>query len=90
MRQLEVRALASELKKYDPALAKKPRWLVFNKADLLAEGERAKRAETLVKRLRWKGPWFVVSAINGAGCRALTQAVMAFLESGRAKRRATA
>src|SRR3954463_15226877 len=31
----EVKALANELKKYDPALAKKPRWLVFNKADLL-------------------------------------------------------
>ena len=31
----EVKALASELKKYDAALAKKPRWLVMNKADLL-------------------------------------------------------
>src|SRR5437868_1240620 len=31
----EVKALANELKKYDAALAKKPRWLVFNKSDLL-------------------------------------------------------
>ena len=29
----EVKALAAELKKYDPELAKKPRWLVLNKAD---------------------------------------------------------
>ena len=44
----EVRALANELKKYDPALAKKPRWLVFNKADLLD----AKRSASAVPR-RW-------------------------------------
>src|SRR5712692_863902 len=31
----EVKAIAAELRKYDPALARKPRWLVFNKADLL-------------------------------------------------------
>ncbi len=35
----EVKALAAELKKYDAALAKKPRWLVMNKADLLDAGE---------------------------------------------------
>src|SRR3954463_16532078 len=48
----EVKALANELKKYDPALAKKPRWLVFNKADLLGPDEAKKRAAALVKRLR--------------------------------------
>jgi GTP-binding protein len=36
----EVRALAAELKKYDAALAKKPRWLVMNKADLLDPARR--------------------------------------------------
>src|SRR5438876_7881159 len=35
----EVKAIAAELKKYDPELARKPRWLVFNKADLLDRGE---------------------------------------------------
>ena len=40
----DVRALANELKKYDAALAKKPRWLVFNKADLLDAEEAEKRA----------------------------------------------
>src|SRR5512145_390340 len=63
----EVRALAAELKKYDPALARKPRWLVFNKADLLEPREARKRAQALVKKLRWTKPWFVVSAINGEG-----------------------
>ncbi|HET7548168.1 MAG TPA: GTPase ObgE [Usitatibacter sp.] len=79
----EVRALAAELKKYDPSLAKKPRWLVFNKADLLDPAERRARAEKLVKRLRWTKPWFVISAIDGDGCKPLTYAVMDFLDAER-------
>ena len=46
----EARALARELKKYDPALARKPRWLVLNKSDLLDAGERARRASALVRK----------------------------------------
>ena len=79
----EARAIVNELKKYDLALWKKPRWLVFNKADLLEPGEGEERAAALVKRLRWKGPWFVISAINGDGCRELTFKVMEFLEDAR-------
>ena len=79
----EVRALAAELKKYDPALAKKPRWLLFNKADLLEPAERKKRAAALVKRLRWTKPWFVISAIDGEGCKEVTFKVMELLESER-------
>ena len=45
----------------------RPRWLVFNKADLLDQSERAKRAKAIVRKLKWKGPWFVVSAIAREG-----------------------
>jgi GTP-binding protein len=79
----EVRALAAELKKYDPALAKKPRWLVMNKADLLDPAEAKKRAAALVRKLKWSQPWFVISGINGEGCREVTFAVMDFLEAER-------
>ena len=78
----EVKAIADELKKYDPALAKKPRWLVMNKADLL-DAEAKKRAAALVKKLRWTKPWFVVAAINGAGTQELSYAVMDFLEAAK-------
>jgi GTPase len=60
------RAIASELKKYDRALHGKPRWLVFNKADALEE-PRAPAAK-VVAALRWKRPWFTVSALSGKGC----------------------
>jgi len=79
----EVRAIAAELKKYDAALAKKPRWLVMNKSDLLDPAEAKKRAAALVKKLRWTKPWFVVSAVKGQGTRELSYAVMDFLQSAR-------
>jgi GTP-binding protein len=71
----DARALANELKKYDAGLYKKPRWLVFNKADLAnaagGEGEATARAQRIVRALKWKAPWYLVSAINGKGCREL-------------------
>ena len=79
----QVRALAAELKKYDAKLAKKPRWLLMNKADLLDPAEAKKRAAALVKKLKWTKPWFLISGINGGGCREVTYAVMEFLEAER-------
>jgi GTP-binding protein len=76
----EARGLANELKKYDAALYRKPRWLVFNKADMKEDAETARSAASvIVRRLRWKGPWFVISAINGKGCRELCAAVFGFI-----------
>jgi GTP-binding protein len=78
----DVRALANELKKYDPALYEKPRWLVFNKTDLLPGAAQADaRARKIVRALRWKAPWFLVSAINGKGCRELSGRVFQFISS---------
>jgi GTP-binding protein len=76
----EVRAIAAELKKYDPGLFGKPRWLVLNKADLLDPAERDRRAKEIVRRLRWKGPCFVISAVKSEGTRELCYAIMQFLE----------
>jgi len=79
----DARAIATELKKYDPALYKKPRWLVLNKIDMLPEEEREASAQRLLRKLRWKGPSFSISALTGEGCRELSFAVMKFLESAK-------
>ena len=79
----EVRAIANELKKYDPGLYKKPRWLVFNKADLLSAEEADRRAREVVRRLRWARPWFVVSAVTSLGTRELSFSIMDFLDGQR-------
>lgn len=83
----EVRALEKELKKYDPALAAKPRWLVLNKLDLLPEEACEATCAALLKRLKWKGPHFRISAIGGTGCAELTAAVMRHIEAQRAAAR---
>ena len=77
----DARAIVAELRKYDEALYKKSRWLILNKADLLGEDERDKLTKSIVRRLRWKGPVFVISAISGMGCNELVQAIMNYLDS---------
>ena len=63
----QVRAIEEELGKFDEELLSRPRWLVFNKADLLPAEEREKAAKAFVRKLKWKQPWFVVSAIAREG-----------------------
>jgi GTP-binding protein len=79
----DAKSIATELKKFDPALYRKPRWLVLNKVDMLPAEERKTAAAKLVRRLRWRGPSFCISALTGEGCRELSFAVMNFLESGK-------
>ena len=74
------RAIVKELKKFSPALAKKPRWLVLNKIDLLPPAERDARCDEIVRRLRYKGPVFRISGATGEGTAQLCQAVMRHLE----------
>jgi GTPase len=69
----DAKAIAEELKKYDPALYRKPRWLIFNKADLAPDADQ--RIARIVRSLRWKRPWFKVSAINGKGCAEVSKAI---------------
>jgi GTP-binding protein len=71
----QARALVSELKKFDPALARKPRWIVLNKIDLVDADRREKLASEFRRRLRTKAPMFLVSAATGEGCRELMRAV---------------
>ncbi len=76
----DARAIVGELKKFSKDLADRPRWLVLNKSDLLPPGEAEKRAKAIVRSLRFKGPWFLISGATGAGTKDLTESVMRFLE----------
>ncbi len=84
----DARAIVGELKKFSKELAVKPRWLVLNKRDLLPDDEAEKLAKDIVRRLRYKGPHFLISAAAGRGTRELVEAVMRFLEEQREKPRA--
>ena len=71
----QAKAIVAELKKYDPGLHAKPRWLVLNKLDMVPAEERAARVKDFVKRLRWKGPVFEISALTREGCEPLIKAI---------------
>jgi GTP-binding protein len=71
----QARALVAELRKFDGSLARKPRWIVINKIDLLDHDRRRQVAAEFRRRLRTNAPVFLVSAATGEGCRELMQSV---------------
>ena len=71
----EARALVAELKKYDKELHGKPRWLIFNKVDMLDPAEADARIKDALKRLRWTKPWYAISGMNKVGTPELVRAV---------------
>ncbi|MFY7872670.1 MAG: Obg family GTPase CgtA [Limnohabitans sp.] len=69
----QAKAIVAELKKYDPALHAKPRWLVLNKLDMVPAGEREQRVNDFVRRMRYKGPVYQISALTREGCESLVK-----------------
>ena len=79
----QARAIVAELKKYDRDLHAKPRWLVLNKLDMVPAAERSKRVADVVRRLRFKGPVFEISALTHEGCEGLMRAAYEHIEGVR-------
>src|SRR6195952_2134561 len=71
----QAKAIVGELKKYDQSLYDKPRWLVLNKLDMIPMEDREKRVKDFVKRFKWKGPVFEISALTREGCEPLIRAI---------------
>jgi GTP-binding protein len=71
----QAKAIVNELKKYDQALFKKPRWLVLNKLDMVDAEVRAAVVADFVKRYKFKGPVFEISALTREGCEPLIKAI---------------
>jgi GTP-binding protein len=74
-------AIVKELEAFDPELARRERWLVFNKIDTLPEAELEARCRAVAERLHWQAPAFRVSAATGEGTQALCSAIMERLET---------
>jgi len=75
----QARAIVAELKKYDAALHAKPRWLVLNKMDMVPAEEQEARVKDFVRRLRWKGPVFRISALAREGLDPLVRAAQQYV-----------
>lgn len=71
----QAKAIVKELKKYDEALHKKPRWVVLNKLDMVPSDERTAKVADFVKRFKFKAPVFEISALTREGCEYLIKAI---------------
>ncbi|MET0183903.1 MAG: GTPase ObgE, partial [Achromobacter sp.] len=75
----DARAIVEELRRYDPELADKPRWLVLNKFDMVADAEETKKR--FVADYGWKGPVFAISGLTGDGTQDLIYALQDALDA---------
>jgi len=74
----QARAIAHELERYSSDLAAKPRWLVLNKVDAVADVDDVR--SRICDALAWTGPVFGISALTGAGVSDLLFALQRWLD----------
>ena len=79
----EARTVIKELDNFSHELAKKPRWLILNKSDLLSEDKLKDKQDDIIQRLNWKGPVYTISALSKNGTEALVFDIMKQLELDR-------
>ena len=81
-------AIVAELERFSPTLARRERWLVLNKADLVDAPTFAERRRAVVDALGWEGPVYEIAAISGQGTDRLCGDLMTYLEERRAREEA--
>ena len=77
----QAKAIVGELKKYDKALYDKPRWFVLNKLDMVPAEEREARVKDFIKRFKYKGPVFEISALTREGCETLIKTIFQHIKA---------
>jgi GTP-binding protein len=73
--------IIDELEQYSDKVSDKPRWLVFNKSDLLPEQALDEKIQAIVEALGWEGEYFKVSAVNKQGTKELCYKLADFMDS---------
>ncbi len=77
----QAKAIVAELKKYDAGLYNKPRWLVLNKLDMVPTEKRQAVVKDFVKRFKYKGPVFEISALTREGCEPLIKSIFQHIKA---------
>jgi GTPase len=75
--------IEQELLAYSAALARRPRWIVITKRDLVEQAAAEDLQQRLQRATGADVPTFAISAIQGAGLDELVAGVMRFLEEKR-------
>jgi GTP-binding protein len=73
--------IVNELETYNPKLASKPRWLVFNKVDLMLEEEADQLCSDIAEQMGWDGEYYQISAFNKMGVMEICQDLMDYIDS---------
>lgn len=73
--------IIEELQQYSEKLSEKPRWLIFNKIDLMPEEEAQEQIDRVLDALGWDDKYFCISAINKQNIQPLLFELMEFIES---------
>ena len=75
------KVIIDEVAAYSPDLLNKPRWLVFNKIDMLPDEEtRQQTIKHIIDGLQWKGKFFAISAIRSEGTQQLCYSLMQLID----------
>jgi GTP-binding protein len=77
----QAKSIVAELKKYDTGLFTKPRWLVLNKLDMVPAEKREAVVKDFVKRFKYKGPVFQISALTREGCEPLIKSIFQHIKA---------
>ncbi len=75
-----VKIIEKELQKFSDELGERERWLILNKVDLIAEDKRQAHCDEIVKKLKWKGKVFMISAATSLNTKELTNKIMQTIE----------
>jgi GTP-binding protein len=74
------KTIIKELHKYSKKLAAKPRWLVFNKLDLVLDDELESVIAEVTSALDWQGPVFKISAAGRTNTERLAADILSYIE----------
>ncbi|MBT1450234.1 Obg family GTPase CgtA [Glaciecola sp. XM2] len=72
--------IINELETYSPKLAAKPRWLVFNKVDLMLEEEAEQLCSDIAEQMGWDEDYYQISAFHKLGVMEICQDIMEFID----------
>lgn len=73
--------IIQELSRYNEKLADKPRWIVFNKMDLMSKEDADLQIQRVLEALAWDEPYYTISAIKKENTQKLTYDLMDFIEA---------
>ena len=71
----DIQRIKAELIRYDKSLSDKDRWIILNKSDLLTNEIIDELNKYILSKLGNTAKIFVISALNGSGCKELIYAI---------------